>query len=250
MTKQLQKWLTNFRLTLCSGALISLCVMSKFSNWCEKHLHWFPLVFITSKHSGQRSIWQAFIVLVAFLLLSDSMSKHICLAVQVICVCVCFFGLLHHPSQSHPSPPPCPCCSQFVLWCNVCQIALAFRSDHWAGVSHGCYGLKALCLKYFAVFVFPGGCGLHWPYSAVAGVVDWLHHLTSLHSAKGHCNCLSSPKTVSSSEYSLNCGALSLFLVSFLTSIELWGLVHLLWFLFEDACIHPDSGADSKKITG
>lgn len=60
---------------------------------------WFSTCIYTSKHSGQRSIWQAFIVLATFLLLSDSVSKHICPAVQAICVCVvfffCLFSLLH-----------------------------------------------------------------------------------------------------------------------------------------------------------
>lgn len=129
---------------------------------------WFSTCIYTSKHSGQRSIWQAFIVLATFLLLSDSVSKHICPAVQAICVCVFFFFLLIFPP---------PCCSQFMQWNNVCQIASALRSDHRGDVSHGCYGLKASCLKCRAVFVFPGGgWGLHWLHSAVAPVVDWLCH--------------------------------------------------------------------------
>lgn len=63
-----------------------------------------PALVSTSKHSGHRSTWQAFIVLVAFLLLSDSMSKHICLAVQVICACVCVFFLFFFFACFTPHP--------------------------------------------------------------------------------------------------------------------------------------------------
>lgn len=152
-------------LILCPGALNSLCVCFPIFQLACRTPALVSACILASKHSSECSIWQAFIVLVAFLLLSDGVSKHIGLAAQAICVF-------------------CPCSFQFLQWNIVCQIALAFRSNRWAGVSYGCYCLTAACLKYCALFVFPGGFGLQWLYTAVVQVVGWLRRTQSASDAE------------------------------------------------------------------
>lgn len=95
----------------------------------------------TSKHSSQHSGRQEFIVAVTLLLLSDIVSKHVSIS-------FCLFFLV------------APNLGGEIMFVKCHGVRLVSQGD----VLSGRYGVRALCLKWIAVLVFPGGLG----------IVEWL----------------------------------------------------------------------------
>lgn len=109
---------------------------AKISSMCFHYTH-----IYTSKQSSQHSGQREFIVAVTLLLLSDIMSKH-------VGVSVCLFSFVNLNLEGE------------IVFVKCHGVRLGSEGD----VLSGRYGVRAVCLKWIALLVFPGRLG----------IVEWL----------------------------------------------------------------------------